>query len=194
MFDLGWSELFLIALVVLIVIGPKELPKAMRTVAKWVRKGRRLAREFQSSLDELAKESELDKVKDDLQEFTRYDPAKELQDAADPDHEIERSFRTNPDMPTINDRDDPDDPDDLLELEQAGDAPVQSVSTTEKPAEPRESTPAESPAAARETMPNAAPAPDKKVAETPVADANGADPTAAPPQESTEPARAAQRG
>ena len=129
MFDLGWSELFIVALVVLIVIGPRELPKAMRMVAKWVRKGRALAREFQSSLDDLARESELDKVKGELQEFSRYDPGKELADAADPDREIEREFRTNPDMPTIHNSDDSDLDDDLLLMDTAGDASSHSSSS-----------------------------------------------------------------
>lgn len=130
MFDLGWSELFVVALVVLIVIGPRELPKAMRMVAKWVRKGRALAREFQSSLDDLARESDLDKVKSELQEFSRYDPGKELADAADPGREIEREFRSDPDMPTIDTTDDPDQDDDLLMMETAGDAPSYSSNSS----------------------------------------------------------------
>ena len=45
MFDIGWSEMAVVALIALIVIGPKELPKAMRSLAKWTRKARSMARE-----------------------------------------------------------------------------------------------------------------------------------------------------
>ena len=55
MFDLGWPELMLIMLVALVVIGPKELPNAIRTVMGIVRKLRGAAREFQSGLDDIAK-------------------------------------------------------------------------------------------------------------------------------------------
>ena len=49
-----------IALIALIVIGPKELPQAMRAASKWVRKARALAREFQSGVDEMIREADLE--------------------------------------------------------------------------------------------------------------------------------------
>jgi len=63
MFDIGWSEMAVIALVALVVFGPKELPAALRTGAKLMKQGRKLAREFQNSVDQLIKEAELDEVK-----------------------------------------------------------------------------------------------------------------------------------
>jgi len=51
MFDIGWSEMAIIALVALLVFGPKELPNALRTGAKWMKTARKMAREFQSSVD-----------------------------------------------------------------------------------------------------------------------------------------------
>jgi len=60
MFDIGWSEMAVIALIALVVIGPKELPNAMRIVAKWARKARSLAREFQSGVDDMIREADLD--------------------------------------------------------------------------------------------------------------------------------------
>ena len=68
MLDIGWTEMAFIAVIALIVIGPKDLPKAMRTVSKWVRKARSLAREFQSGLDDIARETELDEVKDQIRQ------------------------------------------------------------------------------------------------------------------------------
>lgn len=63
MFDIGWSELLLIGAVALIVVGPKDLPKLMRSVAQWVRAARRMAGEFQRHVDDLMRESELDELR-----------------------------------------------------------------------------------------------------------------------------------
>jgi len=63
MFDLGWSELLLVAVLAIIFVGPKDLPKMMRTVGQYVAKVRAMAREFQSSFDELARETELDELR-----------------------------------------------------------------------------------------------------------------------------------
>lgn len=66
MFDLGWSELFIIGLITLLVVGPKELPRVLRTVSQLMAKARGLAREFQSSVDEMVRESELDDLKKEI--------------------------------------------------------------------------------------------------------------------------------
>ncbi len=63
MFDIGWSEMAVIALLTLIVIGPKELPRVLRTVGQWVRKAQSLAREFQRGLDDMAREADLEDAK-----------------------------------------------------------------------------------------------------------------------------------
>ena len=59
MFDIGWSEMAVILMVALIVIGPKDLPRVARTIGKWTGKARAMAREFQRSLDDMAREAEL---------------------------------------------------------------------------------------------------------------------------------------
>jgi sec-independent protein translocase protein TatB len=69
MFDIGWSELLVIAVVALIVIGPKELPTVLRTVGQWTTKIRRMAGEFQSQFQEALREAEMADLKkhaDDL--------------------------------------------------------------------------------------------------------------------------------
>ncbi|MBL94019.1 MAG: Sec-independent protein translocase protein TatB [Alphaproteobacteria bacterium MarineAlpha3_Bin5] len=63
MFDIGWQELFLIAVLALIVVGPKDLPRALKTVMRGVKKIRELATEFQSGVDDMAREADLDGIK-----------------------------------------------------------------------------------------------------------------------------------
>ena len=89
MFDLGWPELMLIMVVALIVIGPKELPNAIRTVMGVVRKVRSAAREFQSGIDDLARESGLDDMKRDLEDnLDYYDPGEALKRISESDDDM----------------------------------------------------------------------------------------------------------
>ena len=67
MLDIGSWEFLIVIVIALIVIGPKDLPGMVRTVSQWVRRARELAREFQGGLEDMAREAELDKVKDTLQ-------------------------------------------------------------------------------------------------------------------------------
>ena len=66
MFDIGWGEFFLIGVVALIVVGPKELPGLFRTVGQWTGKARGMAREFQRSLEQAANESGMNEVSQSL--------------------------------------------------------------------------------------------------------------------------------
>ena len=59
MFDVAPTELLLVAIVALLVIGPKDLPKAMRFVGHWVGKARGVARQFRSGFDSMVREAEL---------------------------------------------------------------------------------------------------------------------------------------
>jgi sec-independent protein translocase protein TatB len=61
-FDIASSELLLVVLVALLVIGPKDLPKALRVVGKWVGKARGVAAHFRSGFDEMVRQSELDEL------------------------------------------------------------------------------------------------------------------------------------
>ncbi|MCI4661779.1 MAG: Sec-independent protein translocase protein TatB [Neomegalonema sp.] len=61
MFDIGGMELLILAALALIVVGPKDLPGLIRNVGRWVAKARGLAREFQSGMEEAAREADLDK-------------------------------------------------------------------------------------------------------------------------------------
>lgn len=66
MFDIGGWEFLLIIMLALLIIGPKDLPLAVRTITQWIRKARSLAQDFQYNLDDIVTQAELDKVKSDL--------------------------------------------------------------------------------------------------------------------------------
>src|SRR5215469_5448220 len=68
MFDIGWSEFLLIAVVALIAIGPKELPAVLRTIGQWMGKARRMAAEFQSQFQEAMREAEMADLKKSFDE------------------------------------------------------------------------------------------------------------------------------
>ncbi|MBK5935011.1 sec-independent protein translocase protein TatB [Rhodovulum imhoffii] len=72
MFDLGWTELLVIGIVALIVVGPKDLPGLFRTLGRFTAKARNMAREFQRAMDQAADEAGVKET------------AEELRDIADP--------------------------------------------------------------------------------------------------------------
>lgn len=92
MFDigLGWQEMVVIALVAIIVIGPKDLPGVLRSVGKWSRKARSLAREFQSGLDDMVREAELDEAKKTFDTAKNFNINKTLEDTVDPTGEVKK--------------------------------------------------------------------------------------------------------
>ena len=92
MFDFAWSELALIAVVALVVIGPKDLPRVMRLVGQWVQRARAIAREFQGSLDQMVREAELDEMKQQVDRATNFNLEREIQTAVDPGGEIQHSL------------------------------------------------------------------------------------------------------
>ena len=84
-----------IALVALVVIGPKDLPRAMRTVGHWVRKIRLVARDFQSNLDDMIRESELDEARKAVESTNAIrNPGKAIKDAIDPEGEIDKEAKS----------------------------------------------------------------------------------------------------
>ena len=84
MFDIGWIEMAVIALIALVVIGPKELPKAMRSLAKWTRKARSMAREFQTGIDDMVREADLDEARKAIESAKSFDVGKTLEKTIDP--------------------------------------------------------------------------------------------------------------
>jgi sec-independent protein translocase protein TatB len=92
MFDIGWQELFLIGVVALIVVGPKDLPKVLRSTSHFLSKARAMSREFQAGLAEMAREVELDEIKRNVERTARFDLGEELRSAADPTGKLSADF------------------------------------------------------------------------------------------------------
>ena len=84
MFDIGWQELFIIAVLALLVVGPRDLPRTFRTVMGYVRRAKGMAREFQNGIDEVAKEVELDDIRKEANRIGRMDLHEEVKVIVDP--------------------------------------------------------------------------------------------------------------
>ena len=80
MFDIGWSEILVIAIITVLVVGPKELPGLLRTVGKTVGSLRRMAGDFQNQFNDALREAELEDVKNTLNDARKLDPRKAVKD------------------------------------------------------------------------------------------------------------------
>ena len=91
MFDLfSWSHILILLTVALVVVGPKDLPRLMNMAGKWVGKARNMANEFKKSFDEMARQSELDELRAEIEKLKADDP---IADATkDLNHEIQRTL------------------------------------------------------------------------------------------------------
>ena len=92
MFDFAWSELGVIAVAALIFIGPKDMPVAIKSVTGMIRKARRMASEFQTHVDELVRDADLQEVRNQLSELRSYAAPAALEKMIDEDGSIRRSF------------------------------------------------------------------------------------------------------
>jgi sec-independent protein translocase protein TatB len=90
MFD--WNELLIIGAAALIFIGPKELPGTLRTIGKFVAKARTMAREFQTNVDDMVREAELDEVKKQVQKLEYGGLERMVQDTVDPKGQISQAL------------------------------------------------------------------------------------------------------
>ena len=99
MFDFAWSEIVLIGVVALIAIGPKDLPVAMKAVSGMVKKARRMAAEFQTHVDDMMRDANLDEVRSQINEIRNFDIKGTLERAVDADGTIRQSFAGDPLQP-----------------------------------------------------------------------------------------------
>jgi sec-independent protein translocase protein TatB len=93
MFDIGWSEMAVVALIALLVIGPKELPNTLRMVGRWTRKAKSLTREFRSGFDEMIREAELEDVRKTVESAKSSTIEKSVKDAIDPTGWVDKSLK-----------------------------------------------------------------------------------------------------
>ncbi|WP_275782339.1 Sec-independent protein translocase protein TatB [Pararhizobium gei] len=84
MLDVGWTELVVIAVVLIIVVGPKDLPPMLRTFGKMMTKMRGMASDFRQQFDEALKEADLDDVRKTLSDAQKLNPAHSLREAMNP--------------------------------------------------------------------------------------------------------------
>jgi sec-independent protein translocase protein TatB len=94
MFDISWSHLMAIAVVALLVIGPKDLPRVLRALGRWAGKARAVAREFQSSIDQMIRESELEEVRKEVEQVASTDIGHEIEKSVDPKGELQTSLQS----------------------------------------------------------------------------------------------------
>lgn len=92
MFDIGWTELMVIAVVALVVIGPKDLPKAIYSIGKFVRKARGVAREFQHHVDDMMREAELDELRNQALKARDLNLSRIVEDTVDPKGTLRGAF------------------------------------------------------------------------------------------------------
>ena len=92
MFDIGWQELFIIAAIAIIVVGPRDLPRALKSISGYISKAKSMVRELQSGIDEVAREVDLENIRKDAQEASNIDIESELKDTIAPAKAIEKEF------------------------------------------------------------------------------------------------------
>src|SRR5579875_1134704 len=125
MFDFSWSE---IALIAVVVIGPKDLPRALRTAGQWIRKARAVSREFQSTIEQMIREAELDDIKQQIDKAGNFDLNREVERIVDPDGSLGEALKP-PEVPHLG-------------ALATGDGSGAAVPTPSQPATPNQAAPA----------------------------------------------------
>jgi len=98
MFDIGWQELFILAVLAIIVVGPKDLPRVISTITKWIRKARSMARDLQDGLDDVAREADIEDLKKELAITDGNDIVKRIGDSVDPTGELSKEIDLEKDV------------------------------------------------------------------------------------------------
>lgn len=93
MLELGWSEILVIAIVVIVVVGPKDLPRVLRSFGRTTAKLRAMAADFRRQFDEALREAELEDVKSLVAEAKKLDPRAEIRKHLSPIEQAGRDIR-----------------------------------------------------------------------------------------------------
>nr|WP_321525524.1 Sec-independent protein translocase protein TatB [uncultured Cohaesibacter sp.] len=105
MFDIGWSEILVVVIITILVVGPKELPGLLRTIGKTVANLRRMAGDFQNQFNDALREAELDDVANSISDMRSLNPrtavknavTKHLGELGDVSDEVSKSMKESSD-------------------------------------------------------------------------------------------------
>jgi sec-independent protein translocase protein TatB len=124
MFDLfSWSHILILLVVALVVVGPKDLPRLMHMAGKWAGKARDMASEFRRSFDEMARQTELDELRKEIEELKKNNPVNDVTHSmSEVTAEIDRAVQTS---------------DGTADVEGAGQTPADTSPAVEGGPEPR---------------------------------------------------------
>ncbi|MDV7338760.1 Sec-independent protein translocase protein TatB [Terasakiella sp. A23] len=132
MLDIGWTEIAVIIVIAILVVGPKDLPKAMRSVAKIVGKVKAMMREFQGNIDEMIKETELEEVKNQISSARTMDWDNKISETVDKDGELSKAMDFSKEAAEFNqsmqDRDKKEEPKEIASSDSAPEAPTDKKS------------------------------------------------------------------
>lgn len=95
MLDIGWTELLVIAVVLIVVVGPKDLPPMLRAFGKMTSNLRKMAGDFRTQFDEALKEADMDGVRQTIGDAQRFHPANAIREAINPLREMGNEIRND---------------------------------------------------------------------------------------------------
>jgi Tat protein translocase TatB subunit len=95
MLDIGWPELLVVAIVLIVVVGPKDLPPMLRAFGRTTKKLRGMASEFRGQFDEALREAELDDVKKTFDDARKLNPMQGIRDAVNPLKDTARDIKAD---------------------------------------------------------------------------------------------------
>ena len=95
MFSFGWSEIALTTIIIIIVVGPKEIPNLLKQIGSFSKSIKKISREFKKSLNDIAEESDLKEVKDQISEI------KNIKENLDPSQDIKNELNSIKDTANV---------------------------------------------------------------------------------------------
>jgi sec-independent protein translocase protein TatB len=95
MFDIGWTELLVIAIVLIVVVGPKDLPPMLRAFGKMTSNLRKMATDFRTQFDQALREADMDDVRQTISDAQRFHPANAIREAINPLRQMGDEIRSD---------------------------------------------------------------------------------------------------